>query len=123
VIFTKQDKCGETYLRSSSFPSAQISEKWGQGKRISSVTYGGGQWVVVMTQKQDDFVNDWWWARPNLPTAEIAEGWKEKRVITQVVFYAGLWVLIMSKYTTPDAAEADRTSSTFPESCIRELWG
>ena len=56
------------------FPENEIKEGWDEGRKITSLTYGNGAWVLVMS-KGSGLYSQQWWTRSSFPKDEIKEGW------------------------------------------------
>ena len=100
---------------------AHIEEKWKQGRRITNIAYGAGEWVVTMGQTpsmgrqiyrfQQGFPKEW-----------IDQNAAQNYRITSLGYGEGTWFAVMSLLPQHRGEEVYWYGSDFPKSFIEGNW-
>lgn len=88
--------------------------------RITSFSYGGGQWAVAMSQTSG-YTMQSWSTGTAFPRDWIREKWDDNYYITSITYGGGEWAVAMSqgtKYST----QSWKTDSAYPGPWIKEKW-
>ena len=102
----------QVWYTGADFPSDFITEKGGQGYRITSLAYGDGMWAVVMSQGTG-YTDQVWYTGADFPSDFISEKWNEQYNISSLAYGDGMWAVVMS--LGPDYLQWWATRSDFLE--------
>jgi SpoVK/Ycf46/Vps4 family AAA+-type ATPase len=86
----------EEFVLYRDFPEEAIQEGWDNSLDVTQVTYGAGNWAVLMAG-QTGFTGQRYLTGPDFPVAGIEQGWKENYYITNVAWGESGWAFIMSQ--------------------------
>ena len=120
VVMTDVGDHQQYWVTSTSFPTDEIKEKWDEGKRITSVTYGDNRWAVVMT-KSDELGSQSYITSRTFPKDEIKKRWDQGKRITSVTFGNGVWAVVFTDLED-FGSQSYFTSRAFPKDKIPEKW-
>jgi SpoVK/Ycf46/Vps4 family AAA+-type ATPase len=86
----------EEFVLYRDFPEEAIQEGWDNSLDVTQVTYGAGNWAVLMAG-QTGFTGQRYFTGPDFPVTGIEQAWKENYYITNVAWGESGWALIMSQ--------------------------
>jgi len=111
----------QRWHKQAAFPSDFIEQGWAENFNITTIAYGAGEWVVVMSQNAER-CNEIWASRKsfNEITAIIKENWKSKDIIS-VAYGNGEWVVVMAECVAYDK-QVYKHGETFPSDWVREKY-
>lgn len=108
----------QSWKREETFPKSWISDKWDEGKHITSVGYGNGEWAIAMS-KGSGYSNQSWKTSSTWPEDWIKTNWNKGKAITSVSYGNGLFALVMSEHADYDH-QAYKISSEIPADWISD---
>ncbi|HMP88358.1 MAG TPA: hypothetical protein PKE63_13850, partial [Lacibacter sp.] len=77
------------------FPAKEIKELWDKGYRITDISYGNGQWALVMS-KGTGLNQQMWNTGDEFPGKKIEEYWNKGHNIYKLTYENKKWLLIMA---------------------------
>ncbi|MCP4356588.1 MAG: serine/threonine protein kinase [Chloroflexi bacterium] len=97
-----------------------IQQKWGEGFRITDLTYGDGVWGVIMSQNSP-YGRQTYYVTEAFPTETIEQKWKEGFRITDLTYSDGVWGVVLSQ-DSPYGRQTWYTTEAFPKEVIQQKW-
>ncbi len=103
---------------------ALIKSSWKHNYRVTSLAFGNGYWLAVVTQRANLDDQSYFTACDTETLQEkTKQSWKEGRSITAITYGDGKWLVIMDKGTGYKAQKwFTRRSFTDLRSKLREEW-
>lgn len=103
---------------------ALIKSSWKHNYRVTSLAYGNGYWLAVVTQRLNLDDQSYFTAGDTETLQEkTKQSWKEGRSITAITYGGGKWLVIMDKGTGFKAQKwFTRRSFTDLRAKLREEW-
>ena len=98
----------------------EIKELWDEGKYITSLNYGKGLWLLVMS-KIPGYAGQRWFTDPSFPKNKINEGWDAGKFITSLTYGNGQWAVVMTDFPLFTSQSYSATYD-FPEEEIQQGW-
>ncbi|MBF2066232.1 MAG: hypothetical protein IGS39_17710 [Calothrix sp. C42_A2020_038] len=86
----------QEFLRKGNFPKDFIHQHKSNNNYITTLAYGNGKWVVVVSNNTG-FCDQIYIAKSEFPAYEIQKYWEKDFYITSLAYGNGKWIVIMSK--------------------------
>ncbi|HPS62835.1 MAG TPA: AAA family ATPase, partial [Bacteroidales bacterium] len=96
------------------FPEGSIDEGWEKGFLITSLVYGDGKWVLVMT-KPETTLHQYWIRNTTFPAGQIREKQQLDFILTHLSCSGEEWVAVVTSREADPAAGVANTRKTRPK--------
>jgi len=103
----------------SEFPEKRIQESSAEGYKPTSLAYGNGYWVLIVSKGISQQVS--WFSSSELNSAFVKNIKEQKLIITHLTYGANRWVALCQKEPRITIQEIEK-SGYYPEDSIREYW-
>jgi serine/threonine-protein kinase len=97
-----------------------INDKWAEGFGMTTVAYGGGKWLSVMTEDADDN-HQTYLRRPDFPIEFVQQKWGEGFDVTDLAFGERKWLVVLTE-GSGSQRQVIWSQTDFPSDFVEEKW-
>lgn len=111
---------GQSWKTADVFPVEWLQSKLDEGKRITSLSHGGGYWAIVVN-KGTGYTQQYSYERAELNQASMNEIWNKGLYLTAASYGDGKWIYVASSVTDYQDQEFI-LSASYPKDWIANQW-